>query len=156
MDLPVDPDSETLTATREMRPLHLRWRYIGLVAAGGAIGTGIRAGLSAVIPTPGGIPVGIFLINITGAFFLGALLESLARRGSDEGPRRHLRLFLGTGVAGGYTTYSSLADDGALLLSSQPAIGLLYVLATVLLGALATYAGIRVAAALSPAREEAA
>jgi fluoride exporter len=156
MDLPVDPDAETRTTLRHSRPLHLRWRYIVVVAVGGAIGTALRAGLSAVIPTPGGVPVGIFLINISGAFLLGVLLEVLARRGPDEGRRRLLRLFLGTGVTGGYTTYSSLADDGALLLGSQPAIGLLYVLVTVVVGAVATYGGIRLAASLSSTAEECA
>ncbi len=37
---------------------------------------------------------------------LGALLESLARRGPDEGRRRAIRLLVGTGGLGGFTTYS--------------------------------------------------
>lgn len=154
-DLPIDPDSETVTQ-HTTRPIHLRWHYIGLVALGGAIGTGLRATISLAVPTPGGLPLGIFIINLTGAMFLGILLETLARRGPDEGRRRLLRVFLGTGVAGGYTTYSSLADDGALLLAAQPALGLGYVLATVVLGAIATYVGILIGAALAPKRGKAA
>src|SRR5699024_11239433 len=57
------------------------------------------------------LPVGTFLANISGAFLLGLLVESLSRRGADHGRRRDLRLLLGTGLLGGYTTYSALAND---------------------------------------------
>jgi fluoride exporter len=138
------------------RPVHLRVRYLGVVAIGGAIGTGLRAALSLAIPTPGGFPLGILIINLVGAMFLGFLLEGLARRGPDEGGRRTLRLFLGTGAAGGFTTYSSLATEGALLIGTHPALGLLYVLGTVLVGAVATVVGILLGAAASRRRREAA
>ncbi|WP_371740714.1 CrcB family protein, partial [Frigoribacterium sp. CFBP 13712] len=92
--------------------MHLRWRFIGLVALGGTIGTGLREALALSFPAaPGSIPVTILLINVVGAFALGLLLESLMRRGPDAGRRRDLRLFIGTGVLGGFTTYSALAVD---------------------------------------------
>ncbi len=106
-------------------------------------GTLARFGLSEVLPTPAGLPVGIFLINIAGAFALGLLLEALARRGPDAGRRRGLRLLLGTGFLGGFTTYSALAVDSALLVGGgRVAAGLGYLAVSVLVGLGATVLGI--------------
>lgn len=148
--LPMDPDTDVndVPVSGAARPVHLRWRYIGLVAIGGAAGTAAREAISLAIPPLNGIPIAIFLINILGALFLGALLESLARRGPDEGRRRTLRLLLGTGVAGGFTTYSALATDtGFLILSNQAWAGISYAALTVIFGALATLTGIGLATA---------
>lgn len=124
-------------------PLHLRWSSIALVFVGGTIGSAIREGLSLAFPANGGVPVTIPLINLTGAFLLGFLLEFLARTGADTGARRSLRLFLGTGAIGGYTTYSALAADTAGLIGSGSVLpGIAYGLTTVLCGALTTWAGI--------------
>lgn len=100
--------------------------------------------LSEVLPTPRGLPVGILAINIVGAFTLGLLLEALLRRGPDEGRRRALRLVLGTGFLGGFTTYSALTTDSALLLQEGRFLeGAAYLLLTVVVGLAATAAGIR-------------
>ncbi|WP_258069905.1 CrcB family protein [Arthrobacter sp. SX1312] len=124
-------------------PPHLRPGYLGLVFLGGMGGTLARFGLSEVLPTPAGLPVGIFLINIAGAFALGLLLEALARRGPDAGRRRGLRLLLGTGFLGGFTTYSALAVDSALLVGGgRVAAGLGYLAVSVLVGLGATVLGI--------------
>ena len=132
-----------------VRSVHLTWRYVGLVAVGGTVGTALRALLTIAIPPMGNFPVAIFGINLLGAFLLGALLESLARRGPDEGGRRALRLLLGTGVLGGFTTYSALATDANLLLvRDSVGAALLYALGTIVLGAVATWAGIALSAAL--------
>jgi CrcB protein len=135
------------------RPLHLRWTAIGLVVLGGAAGTLLRYLLSLTIPAWHGLPLGIFVINVTGAFALGWLLEALARSGPDEGRRRTARLLVGTGVLGGYTTYSTFAvDTDGLLLAAQVGPSALYGLATVLVGAAASVAGIAVGAAWSRRR----
>ncbi|WP_413354467.1 fluoride efflux transporter FluC [Microbacterium sp. 1P06AB] len=129
------------------RPVHLAWSSILLVLVGGTAGTAAREALSLAIPPVGGIPVAIFLINIVGALFLGSLLEALSRRGPDAGRRRSLRLLLGTGFAGGFTTYSALAvDTGVLVTGGDAFVGVLYALATVAVGALATVTGIALAA----------
>jgi fluoride exporter len=153
-DLPLDPDIEVEdVAGAAARPVHLRWSAIGLVVAGGTIGTLLRYVLAQVVPSWGGIPVAIFLINVTGAFLLGWLLEALVRGGPDHGRRRSLRLFAGTGILGGYTTYSTFAvDTDGLLLGAQFGASALYGLATVLVGAAASVAGIALGAALHRAR----
>ncbi|APX32915.1 hypothetical protein BH708_09530 [Brachybacterium sp. P6-10-X1] len=133
------------------RPAHRRPGLLALVALGGAAGTACRAGLDTEIPDVGGVSSTILLINVLGAFLLGLLLDSLARRGPDQGRRQRMRLLLGTGFLGGFTTYSTLATHTALLMGSgSPAAGVAYGLMTVLGGGLATWAGIAVAAALSP------
>ena len=114
-----------------------------MVALGGAIGTAAREAISLAIPPIGGVPVAILGINVVGAFLLGLLLESLLRRGPDAGRRRDLRLFLGTGVLGGFTTYSALAADSSVLLIEESAlVGVLYAVGSVVLGALASWGGI--------------
>jgi len=134
---------------RPPRPVHLRASSLGLVALGGAVGTGIREALALTWPAPaGGLPVTILLINLVGAFVLGALLEALALRGPDEGRRRGIRLLVGTGVLGGFTTYSALATDAAVLTGSALGVALAYAALSIVAGAVASLAGIAVGGAL--------
>jgi len=129
-------------------PVHLTWRYLALVATGGTAGTALRELLANAVAQVDHVPVSIFGINILGAFLLGGLVESMARRGPDDGWRRALRLLLGTGVLGGFTTYSALATDTVLLLvRADIGTALLYSLGTVTLGGVASLAGISAAAA---------
>jgi CrcB protein len=148
-DLPLDSDLEVdEETTGRAKPVHLSWRYLGIVAAGGTIGTAIREGLTLAVPALGGVAWIILVINVVGAFCLGLLLEGLVRRGADEGRRRRLRLFIGTGVLGGFTTYSTLATATATLLNAnQPWVAVAYALGTLILGAVGTTAGIAVASA---------
>ncbi|RIX28725.1 fluoride efflux transporter FluC [Amnibacterium setariae] len=126
-------------------PLHLRPALLGVVLAGGAVGTAAREALSLAIPDVGDLPLAILVINVAGAFVLGVLLEALQRRGADEGRRRTLRLGLGTGFCGGFTTYSTLAVGvGELLRSGSAGIGVAYGVGSVVLGAVAAWFGILV------------
>lgn len=121
----------------------------GLVAVGGGIGTLARWLLeSAFAPDPGGWPWTTFWINVAGSLVLGVLLEWLVRGGPDRGPRRAVRLGVGTGLIGGFTTYStfvletvSLAQDG------HPVVGVTYALVSVVLGVVAAGVGIGLAGA---------
>lgn len=130
----------------EARPPHLQGRLLGLVFLGGAAGTVARWAVGLVVPHVAGVPLGTLAVNVVGAFVLGALLESMARRGRDEGLRRALRVTLGTGFCGGFTTYSALANDTDVLLRAGHAgPALAYVLGTVLLGLAASALGIALA-----------
>jgi fluoride exporter len=92
------------------------------------------------------VPVATLGVNVVGAFALGVLLDALSRRGADAGLRRDVRLLVGTGFLGGFTTYSSLAvETDALLRGGQSGLALAYAVGTVVLGAGAAAAGIFVA-----------
>lgn len=114
-----------------------------LIGAGGAVGTMLRATLELTFPAaPGGWPWTTFGINIAGAFLLAVLLEAIAVLGRDEGWLRGVRLGVGTGLLGGFTTYSAfmvetlqLGDTAGYLV----AFG--YVAASLVLGFMAAWAG---------------
>jgi CrcB protein len=106
-----------------------------------------RWAVGEAIPAPGGWPLATLMVNLAGALALGALLETLARRGADVGPRRLVRLTVGTGFLGAFTTYSALAVDGARLFSATRAgDGVWYLALTLLGGAAATLLGVAGAA----------
>ena len=128
-----------------MRPEWLRPGSILLVFLGGCAGVGLREALVAMLPDAGPIPTAILVANLLGAFLLGVLLEALIRSSGPGAARA--RLLLGTGMLGGFTTYSALATDAADLLSSgSPGAGAAYGVGTVIVGAIATWTGIAVGA----------
>jgi CrcB protein len=146
---PVESDFEVgETRGGRARPIHLSWRYLAIVFAGGAVGTAAREGLALVIPNVDGIPLAIVLINIVGAFLLGVLLEALSRGGPDEGRRRGIRLLIGTGFLGGFTTYSTLAVGTIQLAAESSGLAIAYSVGSIVFGALASWAGIAAGASI--------
>jgi len=107
------------------RPAHLSLPLIGLVAVGGALGTAARAGLdqafAAALATVTNVAVVTVCINVVGSFALGLLTGSIARRGAESAAATRMRLFAGTGVLGGFTTYSAFAISTASLLGAPGA-----------------------------------
>lgn len=105
-----------------------------LVALGGALGTALRHLLGDWIGTAGDFPIGTFLINIVGALLLGFLLERVLRQ--------DLRLLLGTGFLGGFTTYSALAVDTDLLIRGEHlTLAAAYGIGTIAVGLVASIVG---------------
>lgn len=128
------------------RPVHLRPVFVLAVFCGGALGTLTRYGLAMAIPAPDGWPLPTLLINLTGAFLLGIILEAVVRRGPDAGWPQRIRLSAGTGFMGAYTTYSALALETAQLGADQYYLeGALYAVLSLCGGVLASAAGIWVA-----------
>ncbi|CAN5437594.1 fluoride efflux transporter CrcB [soil metagenome] len=127
-----------------MRPVHhLDPRLVALVALGGMVGTTGRYLLSEALPSRGGWPVATFVANVVGSFLLGALLEALLRRGSETPRRRAVRLGIGTGVLGGFTTFSSLAIELERLLAHDALLtAATYAVATLTCGLLACVLGV--------------
>ena len=141
-ELPLDPDLPPST------PPHLTWAGVGLVFAGGVVGTLARYGVGEVLAPRGTWPAATFCVNVVGAFLLGVLLEALGRRGPDVGVRQRLRLLLGTGFLGAFTTYSTLAVETSLLVrDGSGAVALGYAAASVVVGFLVSMLGIWAAAA---------
>ena len=153
-ELPEDPDLPTEPAAGERPrriPLHLTPGALGLVAVGGMAGTAARYGMTLLVPSRAGWPLATLSVNLLGAFVLGLVLEALARRGPDAGPRQRIRLLVGTGFCGAFTTYSALAVEvDALVRTGQPATATAYALTTVVVGFLVGTFGIWVAARRGP------
>ncbi|MEU4384640.1 CrcB family protein [Promicromonospora sp. NPDC023805] len=151
------------------RAPHRDWRYVGLVALGGAAGSVARHLLTIwsgvlLLPLtllfPGAahtilfFPVGTLVVNVVGALALGYLLEALARRGRETVRRRKIRIGIGTGVLGGFTTYSALALQTQQLLDNGLGwLALLYVVLTLAGGTAACLGGIAIAARADRRRE---
>lgn len=110
-------------AVREQTPV------VAAVAVGGAIGACARYGLELTWPTPaGGFPWATLVVNVTGCALMGALMVAITELWVGH---RLLRPLLGTGVLGGYTTFSTFAADvDTLAASGHPVRALLYLIAT--------------------------
>ncbi|SNT37110.1 CrcB protein [Rhodococcoides kyotonense] len=124
---------------------------LGMVAAGGSLGAPTRYVVGDLWTPPAcAFPWSTFAINIVGAFALGLLLETLTRSGSDVGRRRSIRLLLGTGFLGTFTTYSSLVVDTDLLIHhGRIALAAVYAAGSVLVGLCAAGGGMWSAARLA-------
>ncbi|RAJ31295.1 protein CrcB [Kitasatospora sp. SolWspMP-SS2h] len=105
-----------------------RWRLTAQVALGGAAGAAARAGVDLAWHAGAGFPWPTFAINAVGCAAMGVLMAVLhARPGAPAwaGP------VLGSGVLGGFTTFSAFANDiRRLLADGQQAVGLGYAAAS--------------------------
>ena len=101
-----------------------------VVGLGGAVGALGRAGLAELWPhRPDEWPWATLVTNATGSALLGVLLVVLAARYPCD---RYARPLLGTGVLGGYTTFSTFSVDAAQLIRfDRPGVALGYVVASV-------------------------
>jgi len=118
------------------------WAHLGLVALGGALGTAARAALTVMeIPAVPGVTVA--LVNLVGAFGLGLVTGAVVRAG-DSPRTRAWRQFLGSGMLGGFTTYSAFALGAATGTPPWLALG------TAFLGVFAGWLGLLLT---RPARE---
>lgn len=111
-------------------------RRLLLVALGGMFGTAARLGLALLIPDAGGFPLATFAVNIAGALLIGVLAARVP--GGSDG-----RVFLGTGILGGFTTYSSFTVGTVQLWTGAPLLAGLYALLTLVLGVAAVIVGMR-------------
>lgn len=119
-----------------------------LVALGGAIGSVARylVGLWGVRLAGVNFPWGTLTVNVVGAFLIGLMVETIARR-FDASPE--MRVFIVTGIIGGFTTWSSFTLD-AVVLFERGAVGLaaVYLLASLLVSFAAIFAGLALGRAL--------
>jgi CrcB protein len=153
-ELPLDPDDLNPGASKW--PLHFMPGIQLIVFVGGCFGTLTRYQIENWLPDSSAtLPYGTLLINLSGSFLLGALLESLARRGNDTGKRRLIRLGIGTGFTGAFTTYSTLAVEVALLSRhGQLELAWTYAALSVIGGLICCAAGIHLAESYHRERTE--
>jgi CrcB protein len=77
---------------------------------GGALRHGVNVGASRLLGL--GFPYGTLIVNVAGSFVMGLFAGYFAYR---AGVPQHVRLFLTTGILGGFTTFSTFSLDAALL-----------------------------------------
>jgi CrcB protein len=113
-----------------------------LVFLGGGLGASLRHSVNIACAKCIGtaFPYGTFIINISGSTVMGLIAGYLAFKGEASQP---WRLFLMTGILGGYTTFSAFSLDAALLYE-RGALGLaaFYVLGSVGLSIAGLFAGL--------------
>lgn len=144
-ELPIDPDVVQPGTYRW--PPHFTPSFALTVFIGGCAGAYARYRVNLQVPTPADtLPVATIAVNLLGAFLLGFLLEGLARLGKDKGARRTMRLGIGTGFIGAFTTYSTFAVEADQLLRHGASItAILYVAISIVGGLLLSAAGIQAA-----------
>jgi CrcB protein len=121
-----------------------------LIFVGGGIGSLCRYLVSRSINSSvvSGFPYGTFLVNITGCFLIGFFVFYFtdARFGVTS---LQWRLFLVTGICGGYTTFSAFSYENIQLFESNQVFTFLaYTFGSVILGLLATFSGVLIARAI--------
>jgi fluoride exporter len=118
-----------------------------LVMSGGAIGAGLRYGLSRALPvSAGGWPWPTFAANVLGGLAMGVLTAWVLRGDNSAEP---LRLFVGVGVMGGFTTFSAFSLEMMQMVErGQMGLATGYALASVLLAVGALFVGMMMAKAV--------
>lgn len=141
--LPADPDVDLHVPAQRVELIRARWSVLGAISAGGALGALARYGIATAFPAPpAGFPWATFVINVSGCLLIGVLMVLVTDVWSD---RRLVRPFLGVGVLGGFTTFSTYVVDIQRLVNANSAgLGLLYLVASVVAALCAASAGVAV------------
>ena len=115
-----------------------------VVFLGGGLGAALRHGINLALARMlgGGFRYATFFINVSGSFVMGLIAAWFAFKGDAS---QHWRLFLTTGILGGYTTFSTFSLDAALLYErGQLTLAAVYVIGSVVLGLIGLFAGLAV------------
>ncbi len=118
-----------------------------IIFLGGGIGAALRHAVNrgALALLGPSFPFGTLIVNVLGSFLMGVLVVALIARGEGDQP---MRLFLGTGILGGFTTFSAFSLDAALMWQRGDYMALgLYVSASVVVSIVALFAGMAAARA---------
>lgn len=119
-DLPIDPDTglregrapaerDDVFRTAPARRRSRHWDVLAVISLGGGLGSVARYLVAQAMPVrPGHFPWATFLTNLTGCFALGLLMVFVL---DVWPPNRYVRPFLGVGLLGGYTTFSTFAVE---------------------------------------------
>lgn len=126
---------------QSLRALTRHWDVLLAVALGGIVGGLGRYGLSVLLPTRAGhFPLGTFVVNASGSAVLGFALVVLTEY---VAPSRYARPFLGTGVLGAYTTFSTyIIETNLLIRQGHVRIATAYLFGSLAAGLLAARGGI--------------
>jgi fluoride exporter len=111
-----------------------------LVGLGGAVGSMLRYGSGLIIPSKN-FPLATLLVNVAGSFIIGVVIAYSLR---SEIFAANWKLFLATGICGGFTTFSAFSlENLQLLQNGKFAVFALYIVASLLLGLISVWAGFK-------------
>ena len=119
------------------------------VALGGAIGSALRYGVNIATPRLLGhdFPWATLTVNVVGSFAMGFLAAFLVEKYADQ---PDLRLFLTTGVLGGFTTFSAFSlDVFGLVHRGESSMAVIYAMASVVLSIIAVFSGFMISRTLT-------
>jgi fluoride exporter len=138
----VDSDVD-LRRPEQRRELRRGLSVVAVIAAGGALGASARYGVASALPHgPSGWPWSTLLINLTGCLLIGVLMVLILEVWMAH---RLVRPFIGVGVLGGYTTFSTYAVEAQQLIGAGRAgLALSYLVATAIAALVAVQLGITI------------
>lgn len=147
---PLDPDVDLHVAQDRGELVRHHVSVLAAIAGGGVLGALSRQLVGEALPTePGAFPWGTFLVNVSGSLLIGILMAVLGLRPAHH---RLVRPFLGVGVLGGFTTFSTYAvQSRELVASGHPVVALAYLGGTVLATLLAVIGGVLLVRRISSA-----
>jgi CrcB protein len=139
-DVRQHPAHPVVVVRRGRRVLRTRWDVLLVIAAGGVLGSSARYGAALVLPhAAAGVPWATLLVNVIGCLLIGVLMTLVLRVWP---PSRYVRPFLGTGVLGGFTTFSSYAlDVHTLMVAGEPRSAFGYLFGSLFAGLVAVWLG---------------
>jgi len=149
---PVDPDVDLHVPRISGELVRHHASVLAVIAAGGAVGAVARQQVGEAWPAaPGMFPWGTFAINVGGSLLIGILMGVLGQRPAQH---RLLRPFLGVGILGGFTTFSTYAVQSRELATTGHALlALVYLGGTAMSALLAVVAGVMLVRATVSARQ---
>lgn len=113
-----------------------------LVAAGGAIGASLRhlSGIAALRLFGTGFPWGTLFVNVFGSFLMGLFIAWMVK---NTGVSNEMRLFVATGILGGFTTFSAFSLDVANMIErGEMSSAFIYIAASVVISLAAVFIGL--------------
>ena len=136
-ETPTDPDVDLHVPPQRAE---LGWPVLAAISAGGVAGACGRHALALALPhRPGQFPWSTLLTNVSGCLLIGVLMVLITE---VRPAHRLVRPFLGVGVLGGYTTFSTYAGDVRQLLSAgAPGAAALYLFGTLAAALAAVWLG---------------
>ena len=115
-------------------------KHLLLVGLGGAIGSMLRYA-GGLLYSNKSFPFTTFLINVIGSFAIGIVIGFCIK---NESVSNNWKLFLATGICGGFTTFSTFSFENLQLLQEgKIVLSLLYILSSIILGILASLIGFK-------------
>lgn len=141
LDDPVDPDVDLRVPPPRRELVRRHGPVLGVIALGGGLGALARYGLTRWLPTgPGEFPWATFVTNVVGCLLIGVLMVLVTEVWSAH---RLVRPFLGVGVLGGFTTFSTYAVEvRGLLAPGTVGVAFAYLAGTLVAALLATLVGV--------------